>query len=83
MPTKTELLIEKSNFHRIRNFEKMNKMKEDMEEKTKQKTIVPVPTKENTAYDDDGDLSPLPRRNSKLSNAESSALLPLIKEQQE
>ena len=83
MPTKTELLIEKSNFHRIRNFEKMSKMKEDMEEKTKQKTMVPVTVKENTAYDNEGDQSPLPRRNSLGSNMESSALLPLIKEQQE
>ena len=43
MPTKTELLLEKSNFHRIRNYEKMSKMKEEMqEEKTKQKTLAPV-----------------------------------------
>ena len=42
MPTKTELLLEKSNFHRIRNYEQMRKLKEDIEEKNKQKLIIPT-----------------------------------------
>ena len=41
MPTKTELLLEKSNFHRIRNYEQMRKLKEDMEEKNKIKILIP------------------------------------------
>ena len=31
MPTKTEMLIDKSNYHRIKKFEKLKKMKQEFE----------------------------------------------------
>ena len=58
MPTKTELLLEKSNFHRIRNYEQMRKLKEDLEEKNKQKVIIPTASNVQMNENNEEDLSP-------------------------
>ena len=60
MPTKSEILIDNSNYHRIKKFERVKKAKESVEMFLKKATVEMFLKKETVTSDGfDGDLTPI------------------------